>query len=94
VPQDSATQSAAVHNTGITEAGKPYYDEPVCETIVAGQANGDCRIDCKDFAAGGFTEIMMRPCIRRLFSAWRSLSGFFPDDLVGLLEGLRRPLSG
>ncbi len=33
----------------ISEASKSYFGEPVCETIVAGDINGDCRVDFKDF---------------------------------------------
>jgi hypothetical protein len=32
------------------EASKSYFGEPVCETIVAGDINGDCKVDFKDFA--------------------------------------------
>ena len=35
---------------GTAEASKSYFDQPVCETIVAGDINGDCRVDIKDFA--------------------------------------------
>lgn len=32
------------------EAGKSYFGKPPCETIVAGDINGDCAIDARDFA--------------------------------------------
>jgi predicted outer membrane repeat protein len=35
---------------GTAEASKSYYGEPVCETIVAGDINGDCKVDFLDFA--------------------------------------------
>ena len=35
---------------GTAEASKSYFGEPVCETIVAGDINGDCQINFKDFA--------------------------------------------
>jgi len=35
---------------GTTEASKSYFGEPVCETIVAGDINGDCIVNFKDFA--------------------------------------------
>ncbi|UCG59451.1 MAG: right-handed parallel beta-helix repeat-containing protein [Phycisphaerales bacterium] len=35
---------------GTTEASKSYFAEPVCETIVAGDINGDCQVDSSDFA--------------------------------------------
>ncbi len=35
---------------GTAEASKSYFGEPVCETIVAGDINGDCIINFKDFA--------------------------------------------
>jgi len=34
---------------GTAEASKSYFGEPVCETIVAGDVNGDCRVDFLDF---------------------------------------------
>jgi hypothetical protein len=34
---------------GTAEASKSYFGEPVCETIVAGDVNGDCIIDFRDF---------------------------------------------
>jgi len=35
---------------GTSEASKSYFGEPVCETIIAGDINGDCKVDFKDFA--------------------------------------------
>jgi hypothetical protein len=35
---------------GTIEASKSYFGEPICETIVAGDINGDCKVDCSDFA--------------------------------------------
>ena len=35
---------------GTAEASKSYFGRPVCETIVAGDINGDCMIDFRDFA--------------------------------------------
>jgi hypothetical protein len=35
---------------GSSQASKSYFGKPVCETIVAGDINGDCRVDIKDFA--------------------------------------------
>lgn len=35
---------------GTTEASKSYFGEPPCETIVAGDINGDCEVNFKDFA--------------------------------------------
>jgi parallel beta-helix repeat protein len=34
---------------GTAEASKSYFGEPVCETIVAGDINGDCKVDWADF---------------------------------------------
>ena len=34
---------------GTAEASKSYFGEPVCETIVAGDINGDCKVDFWDF---------------------------------------------
>lgn len=39
---------------GTAEASKSYFGEPVCETIVAGDINGDCKVDLKDFALIAF----------------------------------------
>ena len=35
---------------GTAEASKSYFGKPVCETIVAGDINGDCRVDELDMA--------------------------------------------
>jgi len=35
---------------GTAEASKSYFGGPVCETIIAGDINGDCKVDYKDFA--------------------------------------------
>jgi hypothetical protein len=35
---------------GTAEASKSYFRGPVCETIVAGDINGDCKVDYLDFA--------------------------------------------
>jgi len=35
---------------GTAEASKSYFGEPVCETIIAGDINGDCKVNFKDFA--------------------------------------------
>jgi len=34
---------------GTAEASKSYFGEPPCETIFAGDINGDCVVDFKDF---------------------------------------------
>lgn len=39
---------------GTIEASKSYFGEPLCETIVAGDINGDCKVDFKDFAFMAF----------------------------------------
>jgi len=35
---------------GTAEASKSYFGEPPCETIVAGDINGDCKVNFLDFA--------------------------------------------
>jgi len=35
---------------GTAEASKSYFGEPVCQTIIAGDINGDCIVDLKDLA--------------------------------------------
>jgi hypothetical protein len=35
---------------GTPEASKAYFGKPVCETIVAGDINGDCNVDFEDLA--------------------------------------------
>jgi hypothetical protein len=39
---------------GTIEASKSYFGQPICETIVAGDINGDCKVDFKDFALMAF----------------------------------------
>ena len=39
---------------GTAEASKSYFGKPVCETIVAGDINGDCIVNFKDFALMAF----------------------------------------
>jgi len=34
---------------GTLEASKSYFGEPLCETIVAGDVNGDCKVNFEDF---------------------------------------------
>lgn len=34
---------------GTAEASRSYFGQPVCQTIVAGDINGDCTIDFRDF---------------------------------------------
>jgi len=35
---------------GTAEASKSYFGEPLCQTIIAGDINGDCRVDFADLA--------------------------------------------
>jgi len=35
---------------GTAEASKSYFGEPLCETVIAGDINGDCKIDFTDLA--------------------------------------------
>ena len=39
---------------GTAEASKSYFGSPICETIVAGDINGDCKVDFRDFAIMAF----------------------------------------
>jgi hypothetical protein len=34
---------------GTAEASKSYFGQPLCETIVAGDINGDCKVNFQDF---------------------------------------------
>jgi len=34
---------------GTDEASKSYFDKPPCETVVAGDINGDCEVNFLDF---------------------------------------------
>jgi hypothetical protein len=34
---------------GTAEASKSYFGEPVCDTVFAGDINGDCKVDFTDF---------------------------------------------
>jgi hypothetical protein len=38
---------------GMSQASKSYFGYPICETIVAGDINGDCRVDAEDLAILG-----------------------------------------
>ena len=40
--------STCGHTQGDREASKSCFGKPVCETIVAGDLNGDCVIDFRD----------------------------------------------
>jgi len=35
---------------GTGEASKSWFGGPVCETVIAGDINGDCLVDLKDMA--------------------------------------------
>jgi hypothetical protein len=39
---------------GTEEASKSYFGEPVCETIVTGDIDGDCEVNLKDFELMAF----------------------------------------
>lgn len=39
---------------GTVEASKSYFGGPVCEAIIAGDINGDCEVDFKDFEIMAF----------------------------------------
>ncbi|MHC4556429.1 MAG: hypothetical protein ACYTFW_12400 [Planctomycetota bacterium] len=43
---------------GSSQASKSYFGRPVCETVVAWDINGDCKVDFSDFAlmAGNWLE--------------------------------------
>ena len=34
---------------GTAEASKSYFGEPLCEMIIAGDINGDCKVNYLDF---------------------------------------------
>lgn len=38
-----------LHYGSTSEASQSYFGEPVCETIVAGDINGDCKVNFEDF---------------------------------------------
>jgi predicted outer membrane repeat protein len=67
---------------GTTEASKSYFGEPVCETRMAGDVNGDCKVDFEDLlivlsqwtagmppAVGGATVSIVEPIDRMLLHA-------------------------
>ena len=39
---------------GTAEASKSYFDKPPCDTVVAGDVNGDCKVDAQDLAIMAF----------------------------------------
>jgi len=39
---------------GTAEASKSYFGSPPCETIVAGDISGDCKVDFLDFGLMAF----------------------------------------
>ncbi len=39
---------------GTAQASKSYFGKPVCETVIAGDINGDCRVDFLDFTFMSF----------------------------------------
>jgi hypothetical protein len=39
---------------GTAQASKSYFGEPVCETIVAGDIDGDCKVDWRDLSLMAF----------------------------------------
>ena len=39
---------------GTADASKSYFGEPVCQTIIAGDINGDCKVDFADFEIMAF----------------------------------------
>ncbi|UCG58784.1 MAG: HEAT repeat domain-containing protein [Phycisphaerales bacterium] len=57
---------------GTAEASKSYFDAPVCETVVAGDINGDCRVDFVDLVLMGLH--------------WLERHYRQPEDLLTLLE--------
>jgi hypothetical protein len=48
---------------GMAEASKSYFGEPVCETIVAGDINGDCKVDFADFVLMALHWLQPRPTL-------------------------------
>ena len=34
---------------GTVEASKSYFGDPICQTIIAGDINGDCQVNLMDF---------------------------------------------
>ena len=39
---------------GTAQANKSYFGEPLCQTIVAGDINGDCKVNFFDFELMAF----------------------------------------
>jgi len=46
---------------GTAEASKTYFGGPACETIIAGDINGDCKLDYADFAITSFRWLESTP---------------------------------
>lgn len=47
-PNDGVVNMGAYGGTA--ETSKSYFGRPVCETVVAWDINGDCKVDFSDFA--------------------------------------------
>ncbi len=50
----NASHNVEIITGGTSEAGKSYFGGPVCETIVAGDINGDCKVNFLDFRLMAF----------------------------------------
>ena len=61
---------------GTAEASKSYFGGPVCETIVAGDIDGDCRVDFRDMSILLLRWLWSDPPIVRITAP-------LPDEVIG-----------
>jgi predicted outer membrane repeat protein len=62
---------------GTAEASKSYFDKPICEVIIAGDINGDCIIDFKDFT---LMALHWLECIGQNQDGWRLIEDDMEDS--------------
>lgn len=84
---------------GTAEASKSYFSGPVCETVTAGDINGDCRVDSADLAlmVSHWLECLGPECGPVVIIVVRgpetSLSGRYIDIQIGAVNRSPNPVT-
>jgi hypothetical protein len=80
---------------GTAEASKSYFGETVCETIVAGDINGDCNVDFWDFAimAGHWLEVPA-PALEVKFTEVKIIKGELVEGRFKEIEEVDKLIVG